>query len=69
MAGVPPLAGFFSKLFILSNLINYSLYFVVLIVLIFSVISNYYYLNFIKYILFEKKKIINLFFFNIKSFD
>jgi NADH-quinone oxidoreductase subunit N len=65
MAGVPPLAGFFTKLFILSNLVNHSFYLTVLIILIFSVISNYYYLNFIKYVLFEKNNVINLFFFDL----
>lgn len=65
MAGVPPLAGFFTKLFILSNLVNHSFYLAVLVVLVFSVISNYYYLNFIKYVLFEKNNIVNLFFFDL----
>jgi NADH:ubiquinone oxidoreductase subunit 2 (subunit N) len=66
MAGVPPLAGFFTKLFILSSILNQSFYWIVIIALIFSTISSYYYLNFIKYILFENKKLINLFFFDIK---
>merc|ERR1711966_518558 len=61
----PPLAGFFTKLFILSNLINHSFYLGVLVILLFSVISNYYYLNFIKYVLFEKNNIVNLFFFDL----
>ena len=66
MAGVPPLAGFFTKLFILSSILNQSFYWIVITALMFSTISSYYYLNFIKYILFENKKLINLFFFDIK---
>jgi len=69
MAGVPPLAGFFTKLFILSSVLNQSFYWIVIITLIFSTISSYYYLNFIKYILFENKKLINLFFFDINYFS
>jgi len=65
MIGIPPLAGFFTKLFILSSILNQSFYWIILIVLVFSTLSGYYYLNFIKYILFEKKKLINLFFLDI----
>ena len=67
MAGVPPLAGFFTKIFILSSVINQSFYIIVLIILIVSTLSSFYYLNFIKFILFEKKKILNLFVFNIEK--
>lgn len=66
MAGIPPLAGFFIKYYILLSLINLSLYFTTFLVLILSTISCYYYLNFIKYILFEKKKLKTLYYFNIE---
>ena len=67
MAGIPPLAGFFTKYFILLNLINYSLYSISFIVLLLSTLSCFYYLNFIKYLLFEKKKLNTLYFFDIQS--
>lgn len=63
MAGIPPLAGFFTKYFILLNAINHSIYFLSLVILLASTLSSYYYLNFIRYITFEKKNINNLFFF------
>ena len=66
MAGIPPLAGFFIKYYIILNLINLSFYWLTIIILFFSTISSYYYLNFIKYILFEKKSLKNLYFFDIK---
>jgi len=69
MAGVPPLAGFFTKYYILLNLTNLSFYYTVFFVLIFSTISSYYYLNFIKCILFEKKKLKTLYFFDAKLFE
>jgi NADH-quinone oxidoreductase subunit N len=69
MIGIPPLAGFFTKLFILSSILNQSFYWIILIVLIFSTLSGYYYLNFIKYILFENKKLINLFLLDINCYD
>jgi len=47
-AGIPPFVGFFSKLFVLSSAIQESYYFVSLICIIMSVISTFYYLNFIK---------------------
>ena len=67
MAGIPPLAGFFTKYYILLNLINYSLYSISLIILLLSTLSCFYYLNFIKYLLFEKKKLNTLYFFDIQS--
>ena len=67
MAGIPPLAGFFTKYYILLNLINYSLYSIRFIILLLSTLSCFYYLNFIKYLLFEKKKLNTLYFFDIQS--
>jgi NADH-quinone oxidoreductase subunit N len=69
MAGVPPLAGFFSKFYILLNLIDLSLYGITLTILFFSTISSYYYLSFIKYILFEKRFLLALYFCDIKPYQ
>ena len=44
LAGIPPLAGFFSKLFIFSSLVNVEGYFVATLIAITSVISSFYYL-------------------------
>jgi len=62
MAGIPPTAGFFTKFSILLNSINYSYYLLILIILFSTTLSTYYYLTFIKYLLFEKKQLINLYF-------
>jgi proton-translocating NADH-quinone oxidoreductase chain N len=44
-AGVPPLIGFFSKLFILLSTLSFSAYFLTGILLAFSLIASYYYLR------------------------
>lgn len=54
MAGLPPLAGFFGKLFLYFSIIEARLDILLIMSLIFSILSVYYYLNFIRYILFEK---------------
>jgi NADH-quinone oxidoreductase subunit N len=64
MAGIPPLAGFFTKFYVLLNAISYAFYFTSFLILLTSVISAYYYLNFIKNILFEQRYFINIFYFN-----
>lgn len=84
MAGLPPLAGFFGKLFLYFSVIEARLDLLLMISLLISVISTYYYLSFVRYIVFEKlynyklyyfiKKnkfniIINLFSFFIISFS
>ena len=48
MAGIPPLAGFFSKYLVLLAAINNNQYFVALRAIIFSVIGSFYYLRLIK---------------------
>jgi NADH-quinone oxidoreductase subunit N len=48
MAGIPPLAGFFSKYLVLLAAINNNQYFLALIAIIFSVIGSFYYLRLIK---------------------
>lgn len=54
LAGIPPLAGFFSKLYIFFAAVKVSMYFVVLIGVITSVISSVYYLRLIQIMYFEK---------------
>jgi NADH-ubiquinone oxidoreductase chain 2 len=45
---IPPFIGFYSKLFVLFSAISISKYFLVIIAIIVSVISAYYYLRIIK---------------------
>jgi NADH-quinone oxidoreductase subunit N len=54
MGGIPPLAGFFGKLFLYFSIIESRLDILLFVTLIISIISSYYYLNFVRYILFEK---------------
>ena len=54
MAGLPPLAGFFGKLFLYFSIIESRLDMVLIISLVISILSVYYYLSFVRYILFEK---------------
>jgi len=53
MAGIPPLAGFFSKLYVLLALVQVGYYGTALLVVLLSVVSSVYYLRLIKILLFE----------------
>jgi|TARA_B100000242_G_scaffold262423_1_gene208806 NADH-quinone oxidoreductase subunit N len=53
MAGVPPLAGFFSKMLIFFVGLESSLNFIVIVGIILSVVSAFYYVRFIKIIYFD----------------
>jgi NADH-quinone oxidoreductase subunit N len=53
-AGIPPLAGFFSKFYILSSTLASGFFFFALVAIIFSVISAFYYLRIVKIIYFDK---------------
>lgn len=55
-AGIPPLAGFFSKFYIISSMISSSLLIFAVIAVIFTVISAFYYLRIIKIIYFDEPK-------------
>lgn len=57
LAGVPPLAGFFSKYFILVSGANIQYYLVVIVGLIFSTISAFYYVRIIKMMYFDNLSI------------
>jgi proton-translocating NADH-quinone oxidoreductase chain N len=54
MAGVPPLAGFFSKLFVFSAAVDASMYLIVIVGVLTSCIGAYYYIRLIKVMFFEK---------------
>jgi proton-translocating NADH-quinone oxidoreductase chain N len=58
LAGIPPFVGFFSKLFVLYGLMEVEMYFTVVILILISVISVFYYIRFIKLLFFEKKNIL-----------
>nr|NP_066350.1 NADH dehydrogenase subunit 2 [Malawimonas jakobiformis]AAG13717.1 NADH dehydrogenase subunit 2 [Malawimonas jakobiformis] len=57
MAGIPPLAGFFNKLYIFSSAINVSMYLLVFIGILTSVISAVYYIYIIRIMYFEKSSV------------
>ena len=52
-SGIPPLGGFFVKYEIFYSVINSSLFFLGYILLLFTVISFFYYLRIIKVLYFE----------------
>ena len=53
--GIPPLAGFFTKLVVFQNLSNSSEYILLFFLLFFTVLSSFYYLRFIRKIFFKKQ--------------
>ena len=54
LAGIPPLAGFFSKLFIFYSAIQNNYFSLVFFGVFISILSSFYYLKMIKIIYFEK---------------
>lgn len=48
MAGIPPLAGFFGKYYLLIHAMEESLYVIVVTALVTSLVSTYYYLRIVK---------------------
>jgi NADH-quinone oxidoreductase subunit N len=54
MAGIPPLAGFFGKLFVFQSAVNAGLYTLAVVGVLTSVIAAYYYLRIIKVMYFEE---------------
>lgn len=60
LMGIPPLAGYFSKFYLIENLVNSEAYFVSLLFLLFSVIGTVYYLRVIKLLFFDKKNTVFL---------
>ena len=63
MAGIPPLGGFICKLLVYISAIDAKLDTVVFFSLVLSLISTYYYLNFIHYIWFVKFNVLKLYYF------
>lgn len=55
MAGIPPLAGFFSKYYIMAAALSKGLFILVIVALAVSLISAYYYLRIIKTFWFEEQ--------------
>ena len=56
LAGIPPLAGFFAKLYIFKSVLEQSMYFLAIVGLLSTVIAAFYYLRIIKIIYFDKEK-------------
>lgn len=59
LAGIPPLAGFFSKFYILLYAFKLKYWFIIFIGIIVSIISAYYYLRILKIAFFEMPKAIS----------
>ena len=55
MAGIPPMAGFFAKFYILSAIVEKGFYYLAIIAVISSVVSAFYYLRVIKIAYFDDK--------------
>jgi len=60
MAGLPPLAGFFSKFYVFFSAIESSFYLLALVGLLTSVVSAFYYLRWLKFLYFEKSSLSGL---------
>jgi len=56
MAGIPPLAGFFAKLFVFQAAVNAGLYIPAVIGVVASVVGAYYYLRIVKIMFFDQAK-------------
>ena len=54
MAGIPPLAGFFGKLYVFMAAVNEGLYVLAIIGVLTSVIGAFYYLRIIKIMYFDE---------------
>lgn len=59
LAGIPPLAGFFSKLFLLKALLEANLIYVAIIVVFLSVIAAVYYIRVVRFLYFDKTAFVN----------
>lgn len=59
LAGIPPLAGFFSKLFLLKALLEADLIYVSIIVVFLSVLAAVYYIRVVRFLYFDKSVFVN----------
>ena len=55
MAGIPPLAGFFAKFYILVSVVGHGFYALAIIAVLCSVVSAFYYLRVVKIIYFDNQ--------------
>lgn len=55
-AGIPPLAGFFSKFYIISSIASSQNYILAITAVLFSVVSAFYYLRIVKIMYFDETK-------------
>ena len=62
LAGIPPLLGFYAKFTVLMPLILSYHFFIVFFILLFSVVSSFYYLRVIKIMYFENSLVGNLYY-------
>jgi len=53
LLGLPPLSGFIGKFFLLLSLIDEKFFFIVFVILIFTIMSCFYYLRLIKIVSFN----------------
>jgi NADH-quinone oxidoreductase subunit N len=63
MAGLPPLGGFVGKLFLYFSVMEARLDLTILFSLFLSIVSVYYYLSFVRYLWFEKYKVLKLYYY------
>ena len=57
LAGIPPLAGFFAKFYVLYAAVEAELYYLALFGVLSSVVSAFYYLRIVKVMYFEESAI------------
>ena len=57
MAGIPPLAGFLAKFYVIFAAIRAELYFIAIFAMLSAVVSTYYYLKIVKYMYFDDREI------------
>jgi NADH-quinone oxidoreductase subunit N len=55
MAGIPPLAGFFAKFYILLSVVGKGFYTLAIVAVLSSVVSAFYYLRIVKIIYFDNE--------------